>query len=415
MYAASEIPPREGEDLEFLTLNLFLPHSTDLIHHERLSPLPYIAGKSSPESPRNAYELIKLEMVYFVANYALSDAEGRPPSDEEMMVEACRIIFASETLSLQGIATQMSWLRDIIMSNEELAQKARFGPLRSATENRLASLKINGKDNLFEQCPMEQQLREFVSAKELLGLTAMDFELQEEACKIVGRVEEVSTNPSECVANWLVRLVNKSTGWLAGFRRRALLPRSEDVSCDQIRSTDPTAIDSTVYNYSRLERELSDFLKLQRSWGREPSDDDLQRQARIIIYEFDDGWNQTAADNVNWLRGFRNRHPPAEPSPAESGLSAFSHLRTTQSSAGAPSNTASTPGFSQDRPPALPTMPGPQIEVAQMGVTRDNCYRQLHRELGRYVRSAMSPHNPNQHVPNDAELQHQARWIIHNE
>lgn len=171
--------------------------NTDLIHHERTSPLPYVASASSPESPRNAYELIKLELAYFDANHR--EQHGRSPTDEELMVEGCRIIFASETLSFQGIATQVSWLRDLIMSSDELMRKARFGPLRGATENRMASLKINGKDNLFEQCPMEYQLHEFSQNKRLLGLTPMDYELQEEACRIVGRVEEVSTHPSVCL------------------------------------------------------------------------------------------------------------------------------------------------------------------------------------------------------------------------
>jgi len=278
-----------------------------LIHYERTSPLPYVATHSPPESPRNAYELIKLEMAFFTRNY--QDQHGRLPNDEEMMVEGCRIIFASELLSLQGIATRPSWLRDIIMSSDTLQQKARFGPLRGAAENRLASLKINGKDNLFEECPMEVQLHEFVKAKRLLGLTAMDDELQEEACRIVGRVEEVSTHPSEAIANWLIRLATSTTNWLAPFRRRAHLPRSEDVVDHICRSTDPTSIDSTIHSYSRLERELKDYLILQRSMGIEPTDEDLQRQARIIIYEFDDGWNQTAADNASWLEGFKNRHP----------------------------------------------------------------------------------------------------------
>ena len=118
--------------------------------------MPYVANHSPPESPRNAYELIKLEMAFFTRNY--QDQHGRLPNDEEMMVEGCRIIYASELLSLQGISTRPSWLRDIIMSSETLQQKARFGPLRGAAENRLASLKINSKDNLFEECPMEVQL-----------------------------------------------------------------------------------------------------------------------------------------------------------------------------------------------------------------------------------------------------------------
>jgi hypothetical protein len=331
-----------------------------------------------------------------------------------MMIEACRIIFASETLSLQGIATQVSWLRDLIMKNPEIAQKARFSPLRSAVENRLATLKINGKDNLFEECPMEQQLHEFVKAKRLLGLTAMDNELQEEALKIVGRVEEVSTNPSESVANWLVRLATSSTEWLAPFRQRASLPRTDDIKHAIIRSTDPTLIDSTIHSYSRLERELADFLRAQRSMGIEPTDEDLQRQARIIIYEFDDGWNQTAADSIFWLAGFRSRHQTDKTSPAASGVSsAFSHLRQTGSTASTvPSSTG----------PAAPGVVHATVNQGyhhMMGdrivLNQSNCYRGLDRELARFVKSMMSPNNPNQHIPTDAELQHQARWIIHNE
>ena len=394
--------------------------NTDLIHHERTSPLPYVASQPAPESPRNAYELLKLELSYFDINHR--DSHGRPPTDEEMMVEGCRIIFASETLSLQGIATQVSWLRDLVMDSEEFMHKARFGPLRNAAENRLAILKINGKDNLFESCPMESQLHDFVKDKKMLGLTAMDNELQEEACRIVGRVEEVSTHPSDIVANWLLRLIRSSTTWLAPFRRRASLPRSEDVQDEIIRSTDPTNIDSTIHSYTRLERELADFLKLQRISGLEPSDEDLQRKARIIIYEFDDGWNQTAADNVAWLAAFKNRHPPDGSSPPAGSTSTFS-LQTTDP----------TSGFSSTHSPMVTKPPHEQIQShgpfvshrrdANGNISRTtpfflndaNCYRRLERELSRWAVMTMSPNNPNQHVPSDIELQHQARWILYDE
>ncbi|CCT64350.1 related to monocarboxylate transporter 4 [Fusarium fujikuroi] len=385
-----------------------------LIHYERTSPLPYVATHSPPESPRNAYELIKLEMAFFTRNY--QDQHGRLPNDEEMMVEGCRIIFASELLSLQGIATRPSWLRDIIMSSDTLQQKARFGPLRGAAENRLASLKINGKDNLFEECPMEVQLHEFVKAKRLLGLTAMDDELQEEACRIVGRVEEVSTHPSEAIANWLIRLATSTTNWLAPFRRRAHLPRSEDVVDHICRSTDPTSIDSTIHSYSRLERELKDYLILQRSMGIEPTDEDLQRQARIIIYEFDDGWNQTAADNASWLEGFKNRHPASS-----NNSPAFSLQPSVNSTVSGTATTDATL-FSNDCPVLLglgcddmfdmgsgPGCPGPYF------LNDANCYRRLAKELKRWVAGTMSANNPNRHVPSDAELQHQARWILYDD
>ncbi|KFA72482.1 hypothetical protein S40288_06642 [Stachybotrys chartarum IBT 40288] len=386
-----------------------------LIHHERTTPLPFVASQSPAETPRNAYELIKLELDYFAANHM--EQHGRLPTDEELMVEGCRIIFASELLSLQGIATQPSWLRDLIMKSVDLEQKARFGPLRHAAENRLASLKINGKDNLFEQCPMEYQLQEFVRAKRLLGLTAMDYELQEEACRIVGRVEEVSTHPSEAVANWLVRLVASGTYWLAPFRRRAHLPRTEDVRNESCRSSDPTSIDSTIHSYSRLEGELGDFLKAQRAAGVEPTDEDLQREARLIIYEFDDGWNQTAADNLTWLEGFKRRHPADGETPTTGSAASptFSLQKSVRSAATGSSLTQLSSHAS-----AFST--GQASKALDTATTSNafflndaNCYRRLAQELTRWVTATMSPNNPNCHVPTDAELQHQARWILYDD
>lgn len=360
--------------------------------------MPYVAQQAPPESPRNAYGLIKLELAYFSSNHF--DQHRCPPTDDDMTLEGCRIIFASELLSLQGIATQPSWLRDIIMDSEEITQKAKFGPLRGAAESRLHTLKINGKDNLFEQCPMEYQLHQFVKAKQQLGLTPMDEELQNEACHIVGRIEETCTHPSEIVANWLLRRIKSSTSWLAPFRRRRALPRSEDVKSETVRSKDPNSIDSTIHSYSRLECELADFLKQQRSVGVEPTDEDLQRRARIIIYEFDDAWNQTAADNIDWLNAFKRRHPANGASTSTPGTTSGR-----QSSTSPRSNTS--PDFNAYEVPMARPIP--------YFLNDANCYRRLASELKRWVLSTMSPNNPNRHMPTDDELRYQARWILYDE
>lgn len=44
-----------------------------------------------------------------------------------------------------------------------------------------------------------------------------------------------------------------------------------------------------------------------------------------------------------------------------------------------------------------------------------NCYLRLAKELRRWVRSAISAKNPNQHVPTDEELQYQAGWIFYDD
>ncbi|KAL5601158.1 uncharacterized protein BROUX77_005407 [Berkeleyomyces rouxiae] len=403
-----------------------------LIDTERNSPYPMVAEQAPPESPRNAYELIKDEMVYYMANRF--EQNGEIPTDEQLRVEACRIIFASEVLSLQGISSMASWLRDVLMDDEGTYRQAKFGPLRTQAENRLAILKINGKDNLFEACPLEHALQDYVVSRQLIGLTPVDSELQEEACRIVGQVEEVATHPSEAIANFLIRLIKSSTKWLARFRQRAHLPRSEEMGDEWYRSTDPATIDSTIHSYSRLERELGDYLEHQRREGLEPTNLDLQRRARIIIYEFDDGWNQTAADSLEWLTAFRERHPASPHSRNANELSVMSSsssalgnssrsFQSPTSSSSTARNTNDSHGTAHnDRPSIRNPEPGPvdhnsrQLRVRIGTFLNDsNCFRRLERELSRFVTMCISSNNPNKHVPTDEELQHQARWIIYDD
>ncbi|KAF6815453.1 C2H2 type zinc finger domain-containing protein [Colletotrichum sojae] len=398
-----------------------------LIDNERNTPYPYKASGAPAETPRSAYELIKMELAYFMQNH--HDKTGRMPSHEEMQLEACRIIFASEVLSLREISYPFSWLRDLIMSSETIMRQAKFGPMRSQIENRLSTLKINGKDNLFEACPLENGLHEFVRAKRLLGLTAMDEELQEEACKIVGKIEEVSTTPSDFIASWLVKLIYGSSSWLANFRQRAHLPRTEDIVNINERSTDSTKIDSTIHNYSRLERSLADYMQSQRALGIDPDDAELQRQARIIIYEFDDGWNQTAADNLEWLAAFKQRHQPTpasgsslNTSPASQGWLAAGGIDLSLPGT-SPSNVSSAAADSTICPIMSDAAVSSYLDSSRSGFVKTgpfflndaNCYRRLARELGRWVAATTSPNNPNSHVPTDAEIQHQARWILYDD
>jgi len=44
-----------------------------------------------------------------------------------------------------------------------------------------------------------------------------------------------------------------------------------------------------------------------------------------------------------------------------------------------------------------------------------NSYSRLAAALARFVRTTMSPNNPNRHVPTDSELRYQARWMWYDE
>jgi hypothetical protein len=370
-----------------------------------------MASSGLPSSPTNAYELLKYELQYWAHN-KLEDT-GAPPTDDETQQELCRIVFGAEVLSRNPLLVAPSWLRDLVVSNENATRTAMYSPIRKQSENRMTNMVINGKDNIFENCEMETQLQDFVKARQLLGLTAMDHELQIEACRVIGRMEEKSPCPSEEAANLFLRLIHNSPQWLVGFRKRAHLPRSEDVVDINERSKDLTFIDSTIHNYSRLEHELGDFLRTQRLMGLEPTDGDLQRQSRRIIYDNDDDWNQTAADDAEWLASFKQRHLPSSEAsivPTTSdNTSKDRALTALQAQTAYVTPKSALSGSSGLTPPPRSLRPGPFF------LNDANCFQRLAKGLTRFVASTMSANNPNCHIPTDEEIQHQARWIVYDE
>lgn len=193
--------------------------STDLIDYERSTPAPFGASQAPHGSPTTAYELIKIELNYSVQNHF--EIAGKMPDNSAMQLEACRIIFASEVLSTIKDVMPSSWLRDLFMSCKQITDEAKFGPLRMRNESSLSILKINGRDNLFELCPLEAQLWTFVKAKEATGIAVTDENIQEEASKIITYMEQTSKTPSDVFANWLIKLIYADNSWLQSFKMRA--------------------------------------------------------------------------------------------------------------------------------------------------------------------------------------------------
>ncbi|KAM5378667.1 hypothetical protein ACJZ2D_004466 [Fusarium nematophilum] len=360
----------------------FEPHILELVENsippyfietERNSPFPFEGSRALVETPQTAYELLKLELAYYMQNHFYKNA--RMPSEAEMQLEACRIIFAAETLAPSDIICS-SWLRDLVLSNQDITQQAQFGPLRSAAESRMSAIGISGKDNIFDGCPFEAQLLEFVQAKQLLSLSLRDDELREECCRIVGRLEEVSATPSDFIANWLIKAIHSSSDWLSPFRHRA------GVSLLDMSPANPN-LNASIQDYTRLEQEMSSYLDMQRVLGMEPNDTDLRRQARIILHGSDTILNHTAADDDYWLSAFRQRH---------------------------------TDGFS-DRGASAHLMAARSLVMksSTMFLNDHNYWRWFTEELRRWVAAIMSPHNPASRVPSDEEIQHYARWISYND
>lgn len=69
---------------------------------------------------------------------------------------------------------------------------------------------------------------------------------------------------------------------------------------------DPSARAITCWEI--LTVRLGQYVKDQVQIGIIPTDDMIQKQARWLLYEDDDSWNQTAADNQEWLQLFKKAH-----------------------------------------------------------------------------------------------------------
>ncbi|KAK6345851.1 hypothetical protein TWF730_010194 [Orbilia blumenaviensis] len=60
--------------------------------------------------------------------------------------------------------------------------------------------------------------------------------------------------------------------------------------------------------FEELTVQLSDYITTARETGTIFTDEDLRKEARIIMYGDDDPWNTTPADNQQWLEYFKQGH-----------------------------------------------------------------------------------------------------------
>jgi hypothetical protein len=340
---------------------------TDFIEYERSTFVPMRASDPPWGSPPNGYELLKIECEFFIQNYL--DTHGKLPTNDKIQLEACRIIFAADTsldteLNPASMAYRDSWLRDLIMSSADLTWQARFGALRTAKDSRHSALTINGKDHLFEQCPMEAQLRASVSEQLTLGSPPDDKQLQTQMCEIVRRMEETSITPSDMFANWVVKGIYSGTEWLRGFKVRAGVPDTISFP-DPVQSTHPQQV--------------------------------FEEWAQITQNPFSSlNFGNSVLSPHQQLSSFDNGDFIA-PAKIPSGSIPF----TAPGENGPVSLTSTTMYDMHGRPKNL--LPDDT-----------NFFRIFERDLKRWVSASMSPKNPNCHVPSDEEIQHQARWIVYN-
>ncbi|KAM5519591.1 C2H2 type zinc finger domain-containing protein [Fusarium oxysporum f. sp. phaseoli] len=363
-----------------------------LIHTLRATPFPFQGSSGPVSSPDSAFELIALELAHFMHTY--HDLTSTVPDTAAIQLEACRIILSSDVQSVDvdQIQDPGSWLRDLITSNDEIMQKARFSPIRSSKESRLAVPIVIGKKNLFDYCPFELELKNSVQAKIVSGhLDIPSRELQDEATEIIKRTgNDVILLSSDFVVGWLVELARSSSRWLRGFRMRAHLP-PEDRIPNPLSNNEAT---STNTDHVSTQESLQTAPELVLLHGCHKND--LAPNSSEPSYNM---WPTFSCDpDLKWTP-FHSK--------------GFPSVHATNSAAGL---------LSYDHPSVLPlstsniALGGPDYELAGVKtglymLNDPNIHQRLARALGRWTRAMMSPANPNSHIPTDEELRHHARWI----
>ncbi|KAG4435299.1 hypothetical protein IFR05_009225 [Cadophora sp. M221] len=408
-----------------------------LIHDERNSMNPFEGTKEAANDDRTLEDLVKIALVEYVHDAVM---KGAVPTDADLLVQARRTVHTADDIAFGNRHPEGSWFRDLILlsgtTEEEMPERPGSPNYSCVKGVELVNARIapNCAQFALSTCIKQRALMSFVESRQALGLTPTDSELQAECCKILDENESRSNFKCKPALAWFNYLVNSSSCWLRGFRRRAGLPRSSEILSEKIRSLDDKSIDYSIHNHVRLVHELKDWVRLQVSLGSYPSDIELQNQARMIVFKNDDAWNQTAMDDPSILHQFKQQAGLVTIDDFE-GLNMPTITETSEGSQPSPktlhwdlgstgmtlpspsSGSSSTPAGAPlhtliQNQPSTNTNPTQPLKYF---LNDANCYGRLVRELTRFVTTCMSPNNPNQHLPSDAEIQNQARWIIYDD
>lgn len=384
---------------------------------------PYEASKEIAQPDRSLADWVKIGLVEYIHE---KTNRGITPTDDDLLLEARMIIRKAEERSKSQVPA-VSWFRDLIMLSgnyPELMERQIQEELSWAKKlEKISSQAAQGNDLDVISCVKQRALKAFVNGKQALGLTPTNLELQVEACHILDNLESQSTYPCEPALKWFKYLINASTGWLEEFRRRVGIPRSAELAFETIRSTDDKSMDYSIHNLGRLEHELVNYVNIQRAAGIVPTDADLQRQARLIIYQTDDPWNQTAADVPALLLVFKRDHGLATSAGGDSAtlngvqsdslslshsssspralhweLETGSPALLTPQSAGGSGSESQKHDQALDSPASNQPPTNSHRQPLKYFLNDAQCYGRLVRELSRFVKNCMSQNNPNQHV-----------------
>jgi len=158
----------------------------DLIHDERNTMNPFEPAAPSADTTRTIEDLVKIGLVEYMHDKVL---KGILPTDNDLLFEAQKIISAADqNTSLPGYP-EISWFRDLIMlcntTDDDSTTTASTAFLPWAERLGVIAARAPHTDLETIQCSKQRSLIAFVKAKQALGLTPSDRELQAEICKLL--------------------------------------------------------------------------------------------------------------------------------------------------------------------------------------------------------------------------------------
>ena len=327
------------------------------------------------------------------------ETHGEFPSDEELRKAGLAIVHTADSIVEASQNPAASWLRDIFKPR---ASKDN-GTSRQPHGQPDACAKAS--KGFFGECDLELQLRRYARMHICLGQDVADDKLQAEACRILRHVEGSSLYSSRYLLGFLTRLIWSSNAWLAPLRARATQDlvsiAGTGIALDGARSTRTSVVGTRPQSQGEAINQT-----LLGSTNPTAVDFHSPRPQSP--------WTSALHDDMLCATTDSGIYPPA--TATNSGPSLFAATNP-----GASNNSEDIGGNIRFRMPSDHFISSgysvPGDAPCQRTVTSwsGNAYQRLARGLSLYVMKAMSPLNPQFHVPTDDELRYQGRWLLYDE
>jgi hypothetical protein len=225
-----------------------------------------------------------------------------PPTSADLQRQARLLVFGVDDPQYSTLADDPTWLDQF---------KRRYDHTTHAAEPRTDQLLIPEMQNMYAAMPSSITDISLSPSPPLPTDTTLHWDLSPSPSSGSSnpQAKETAYDPMASRVTEFVRLSLPHYTQNMDISNPTLNPNPQSASPDGYKAGPRRYFFSDANCYRRLMFELSRFvascISVNNPNPHVPSDEELQRQARWILYDDDDPWNQTAADNEEWLKRFK--------------------------------------------------------------------------------------------------------------